>query len=115
MLARGLVLLQRAVGGEHGIEMPDQQNLRSFVAVRCQQVPGTIERRAIDPFSRKPEVLEFPGKQFSNRLHARKIQCTAVDVDRFFQQRYRVVITLLDLLHDDLFGRDWYLYLGNRA
>src|SRR5690606_34012065 len=78
--------LERAVGLEHGIEMPDQQQVRSLVAVGRDEMPGTVELRAIQPLRLETERRERAPEQRPDLLHALEVEAAAVDVDRLLQE-----------------------------
>ena len=57
-----LELLERAVRFEHRVEMADQQDLRSRPGMLGDEVPGALERRAVDPPRLEAERVELRRK-----------------------------------------------------
>ena len=65
-----LELLKRTVGFEHGIEMPDEEDLRPRAGVFRDEVPGALERRAVHPLRLETERIQLLPEDLSDLTDA---------------------------------------------
>ena len=61
------------------------------------EVPGALERGAVDPARLKPERVEFGGEHAPHLSDAVEILCSAVDVDDALEQRERLAVVRVDV------------------
>jgi len=97
-------VLERAVGLEHGIEMPDQQKMRARMAVAHDQVTGPVEFGAVDPFGLETGPAEGGREQLAHFPHTLEVERPAVDVHRALEQRQRLGLAGIDGLDQPLLG-----------
>jgi hypothetical protein len=99
-LVDALELLERRVALEDGVQMSDQQDARSAAAMLGDEMPRTLERRAVGPARREADGLELPPEDAADFADPFEILCAAVDVHDALEQRQRFGVVCVDEVHE---------------
>lgn len=85
---------------EHGVQMSDEQHMRTVAFAFGDQMAGACETLATHPACFEAQCPELGREQIADRTHAGEIHRTAIDVHRLFEQPHGIVLLALYALDE---------------
>ena len=100
LLVDALEFLERTVGLEHGIEMPDQENPDAAAGMFRHEMAGAAPFRSVDPRGLEAKPVECRTKDRAHLAHAGVVLRAAVDVDHALEERQSFSNMRVDVRRD---------------